>query len=274
VFERSTDWFGIASLQTLEPRLFYLYTPYRNQDDLPVFDTAEIDFNFGSLFRENRFTGQDRIADANQLTLALTSRTLADNSGAELLRASIGQIYYFRDLRVQLPGQPEITNNSSTLASEVAARLSQSWSARGSVFWNPHDGGVMQKGAAELHYQTAGNRIFNLGYRYNRGEEDVTTDTRISDTDVSLRWPVGSHVHFIGRWKYSLFYDTTMDSFAGFEYDSCCWALRALARHYVSDVEQGSNTSFMVQLELKGLAAVGNQIDSFLEEGILGYRAE
>jgi len=274
MFERYTDWFGNASLQTLEPRLFYLYTPYKDQDDLPAFDTNEIDFNFGSLFRENRFTGQDRIADANQLTLALTSRTLAEDNGAELLRASIGQIYYFRDLRVQLPGEPDITNNSSTLASEVSARLSQNWSARGNLFWSPHDGGVTEKGSAELHYQSPGNRIFNVGYRYNRGEEDETTDTRISDTDVSLRWPLGSRVHFIGRWKYSLFYDQTMDSFAGFEYDSCCWALRALARHYVSDVEQGSNTTFMVQLELRGLAAVGNRIDDFLEEGILGYHAE
>jgi LPS-assembly protein len=274
VFERDTDWFGHASLQTLEPRLFYLYTPYKNQDDLPVFDTNEIGFSFGSLFRENRFTGQDRIGDANQLTLALTSRTLAEHNGAELLRASIGQIYYFRDLRVQLPNEPIITNNSSTLASEVAARLSSNWSARGSLFWNPHDGGVTEKGAAELHYQRPGNRIFNLGYRYNRGQENSITDTRISDTDVSLRWPLGSSMHFIGRWKYSLFYDKTMDSFAGFEYDRCCWALRALARRYVSDVDRGSNTSFMVQLELKGLAAVGNRIDDFLEKGILGYHAE
>jgi LPS-assembly protein len=274
VFERFAGWFGNASLQTLEPRLFYLYTPYKNQTDLPVFDTTEIDFNFGSLFRENRFTGRDRIGDANQLTLALTSRTLSEDTGKELLRASIGQIYYFRDLRVQLPGQPVDTNNSSTLASEVGARLSGNWSTHASLFWNPHDGGFAEKGAALLHYQSPGNRIVNIGYRYNRGEEDVDTDTRISDTDISVRWPFGSKVHFIGRWKYSLFYDKTMDSFAGLEYDSCCWALRALARNYVSDVNRGSNTSFMVQLELKGLAAVGSRIEDFLEEGILGYRAE
>ncbi len=274
VFERDTGWFGYESLQTLEPRLFYLYTPYKDQSDIPIFDTAEIGFNFNSLFRENRFTGRDRIGDANQLTLALTSRTLDLDSGTELLRASIGQIYFFRDRRVQLPGVPEQDDYSSTLAAEAAARLSQRWSTRGSLFWNPHDGGFTDQASVQLHYQDSADRIVNLSYRYNRGRETNLTDTRIDDTNLSFRWPFGSRLHLVGRWKYSLFYDTTMDSFAGFEYDDCCWTLRALARRYVNDVDDDPKNAIMLQLELKGLGAVGNRIDDFLTEGILGYQAE
>ena len=141
VFERQTDWFRNDSTQTLEPRLFYLLTPYKNQDDLPVFDTSLVGFNFNSLFRENRFTGRDRIGDANQLTAALTSRTLSESTGTELLRASLGQIYYFRDRDVQLPDEPVASDNSSILAAETAARISADWSTRANLFWNPHDGG-------------------------------------------------------------------------------------------------------------------------------------
>ena len=274
VFERQADWFGNASTQTLEPRLFYLLTPYENQDDLPVFDTSLVGFNFNSLFRENRFTGRDRIGDANQLTLALTSRTLSERAGTELLRASIGQIYYFRDRDVQLPDEPTATDNSSILAAETAARLSANWSTRANLFWNPHDGGQTENASVELHYQNPKNRIFNVGYRYNRGDETTDAITRISDTDLSFRWPFGENLHFIGRWKYSLFYERTMDSFAGFEYDRCCWILRALARHYIEDNVDDSNTTFMVQLELKGLGAIGSRVDSFLERGIFGYQAE
>ena len=274
VFERQADWFGNASTQTLEPRLFYLLTPYKNQDDLPVFDSSLVGFNFNSLFRENRFTGRDRIGDANQLTLALTSRTLSERAGTELLRASIGQIYYFRDRDVQLPDEPTATDNSSILAAETAARLSADWSTRANLFWNPHEGGQMENASVELHYQDPKKRIVNLGYRYNRGDETTDAITRISDTDVSVRWPLGESLHFIGRWKYSLFYERTMDSFAGFEYDRCCWILRALARHYIEDNVDDSNTTFMVQLELKGLGGIGSRVDSFLERGIFGYQAE
>ncbi len=273
-FERRIDWFGRASRQTLEPRLFYLYTPYKNQDDLPVFDTTDIDFSFASLFRENRFTGRDRAGDANQITLALTSRTLDNAQGEELLRASIGEIFYFRDRRVQLPDQPEATNSRSTIAAETVARLSRNWSTAFSLFWNPTGDGQVEVGSASVNYRTPDQKIFNLGYRFNRGVVAADTNTRVEDTDVSVRWPFANGIHLIGRWKYSLFYDRTMDSFLGIEYERCCWAVRALARHFITDISSGSNTTFMMQLELKGLGDIGSGIEDFLERGIRGYRID
>lgn len=271
VFERDLDWFGTSALQTLEPRIYYLLTPYENQDEIPVFDTSTMDFMFASLFRDNRFAGRDRIGDANQLTLALTSRTLSDHSGHELLRLGIGQILFFRDRRVQLPGYPVEKTTSSPIATEIAAPLGGYWSTTGTLFWDPHYGGQTESAAMALRYQTPNQQIFNAGYLYNRGEDTTGTNTRVEDTDLSIRWPLFGNTHMVGRWRYSLFYGETMDGFVGFEYDRCCWLLRGLYRHYVTDVSKGANDMVMLQLELKGLGPIGNGIDAMLEKGILGY---
>ena len=138
-FERSDNWFGEAIIQTLEPRLFYLYTPYEDQNELPNFDTSDVTFSFASLFRDNRFSGSDKIGDANQLTAALTSRILSDSSGAELLRASIGQIYYFRDREVQLgSGLPLIPKAAPRWWRNWHPRVGQNWSLRADIQWDPH----------------------------------------------------------------------------------------------------------------------------------------
>lgn len=274
VFERDLDWFGAPALQTLEPRLYYLLTPYENQNDIPVFDASTTDFMFASLFRDNRFSGRDRIGDANQLTLALTSRTLSDRSGDELLRLGIGQILFFRDRRVQLPGYPVEKTASSPIATEIAAPLGGYWSTMGTLFWDPHYGGRTESGAMAVRYQAPNQRIFNAGYLYNRGENTTGTNTRVEDTDVSLRWPLFGNTHMVGRWRYSLFYGETMDGFIGFEYDRCCWLLRGIYRHYVTDVSKEANDVVMLQLELKGLGPIGNGIDAMLEKSILSYSAD
>jgi len=275
VFERDISWIGIPALQTLEPRAFYLLTPYEDQSDLPVFDSSQIGFTFGSLFRENRFTGGDRIGDANQLTLALTSRTLAADDATELLRASVGQIIYFADRKVQLPGQPRQDAGTSALALELGSQLSRTWDASGILFWDPdNEEGEIEQGAVALRYNGPGNRAFNIGYRYNLGTETGDTITRVDDTDIALSWPVTNNVNFVGRWKYSWFYDETMDSFAGIEIDRCCWALRLLARRHIRDIDSGPDTSIMLQLELKGLASGGSDIGDFLQKSIIGYEQE
>jgi LPS-assembly protein len=138
IFERDASWLGERALQTLEPRLYYLYTPYVDQDDTPVFDSSELTFNFSNLFRSNRFTGRDRIGDANQLTAALTSRTLRAATGEELFRLSLGQIFYFADRRVQISGprrpirSPPIPASSrrhcsSTGSAEPASSGTRNW---------------------------------------------------------------------------------------------------------------------------------------------------
>jgi len=266
-FDRYTTLFDTALTQTLEPRLFYLLTPYENQDDLPDFDTSAVDFSFASLFRENRFSGSDRVGDANQLTAALTSRTLSDSTGAELFRASIGQIYYFRDREVRLlSGATPLDDSSSPLVAELAARMSDDWSTRASIQWNPHkDSSQTEKGAFSLLYRDSDQRVANLSYRF--------TDTLVEQTDISGRWPITPRLGVVGRWTYSLLHETTMLGFAGFEYDSCCWRVRLLAQQLLTSVDDEPLNTVMLQFELKGLASIGHEVDDYLEDSILGYHA-
>lgn len=265
IFERDANLFGSALTQTLEPRLFYLYTSKEEQSEIPDFDTTEFDFSFANLFRENRFSGSDKIGDANQLTTALTSRFLDRQSGEELARASIGQIFYFRDREVQLQSATGATNDdSSSIVAEVSANLGPHWRAQAGVQWNPHtDNDQTEKSALGLHYRDEANRIFNATYRLTNGS--------IEQTDLSAHWPVSHNLSVVGRWNYSLLHEETMEVFGGVEYSNCCWTTRFVARDYKSSAEDTSNLTFFIQLELKGLTSIGDKVDKLLERGILGY---
>lgn len=265
-FERDTSWFDTAMVQTLEPRLFYLYTPYQDQSELPDFDTAMVEFSFASLFRENRFSGSDRIGDANQLTAALTTRTLSGETGQELFRASIGQIVYFRDRLVQLPGIPVMDDGASSLVGELAARMGDRWSSRASIQWNPYkESGATEKAAVSLHYQDGDERIANLAYRL--------TDQVLEQTDLSGRWPVTPQVSLVGRWTYSLRNRVTNLAFAGIEYDACCWRIRLVAQQLLTGIDAEPTNSVLIQFQLKGLASLGQRVDDYLEQNISGYHA-
>ena len=268
-FDRSTDYFGNAVTQTLEPRLFYLYVPSGSQADQPIFDTTEFDFSFDNLFRENRYNGPDRFGDANQVTLALTSRLLADDSGVELLRTSIGQILYFEDREVTLPGEPVNDNSTSAVVGEVAARLSGNWQTRAGIQWDPQDGsgGNIDQALAQLSYRDTQQRVFNVGYRLRHGITE--------QTDLAAIWPVSDKVSLIGRHNYSLRDKRLLEALAGIEYrGSCCWRTRALLRQYTDSTGNDHNLAFLVQLELNGLGRLGNDIDQTLERGIYGYRTD
>ncbi len=267
-FDRYTRLFDNAVTQTLEPRLFYLLTPYEDQDDLPDFDTSNVNLNFSSLFRENRFSGTDRVGDANQATLALTSRTLSEATGEELFRASIGQIYYFRDQRVQLtPTTSTQDESSSPLVADAAARFSRHWSSAASIQWNPHSASDnIEKGTLSVRYRDGNERIFNAGYRYTLGAVD--------QTDLSARWPITNRISAVGRWTHSLLYHKTVLAFAGFEYDSCCWRVRLLGQQLLTDVSDEPVNSILLQFELKGLGRLGHDVDDYLETNISGYDAD
>jgi LPS-assembly protein len=272
VFERPTRWLGHDSLQTLEPRLFYLYTPYEDQRDTPVFDSSELSFSFANLFRTNRFTGRDRIGDANQLTLGLTSRTLGRDTGEELFRASLGHIIYFADRRVQIAGD-QATESSSPFAGEIAARLLEHWRGRASVQWNADaDPGQSnwEKRTLQLEYRHPDHtRLLNLAYRFDQG---TNVNNSYEDTDLSFRLPVGERAELVGRWLYSMQHERTMEAIAGVEFGQCCWRLRLVGRHFKNSPESTGSNSVMVQLELAGLGNIGNSIDSFLTREIHGYQ--
>ncbi|MEL0082159.1 MAG: LPS-assembly protein LptD [Gammaproteobacteria bacterium] len=261
-FERDVNLWGLGLLQTLEPRAFYLYVPEKDHDDIPRFDTNEQDINYSTLFATNRFSGADRQGDANQLTLALTTRMLS-NGGSELLKASLGQIIYFEDREVRLASATPADNDStSEYVTEVSARLSRHLSTRATWQWDP-DLEASTKTSVNFAYRRDDKHIINLGYR--------SRINNLEQTDLSVAWPIVGDWSFVGRSNYSLKEDKSLDSFAGFEYDSCCWALRVVSRHWVKDIDDDMNHALMVQVELKGLTSLGNPVRDLLVDGILGY---
>ncbi len=264
-FERNGSWLGKAIVHTLEPRLFYLYTPKENQDDLPNFDTSDVTFSFASLFRENRFSGSDRVGDANQLTAALTSRILSDRTGAELLNLSIGQIFYFRDREVQRTTGAADTENSSSVVAELAAEIGWDWSLRSGIQWDPHaSNDNVENGSFSLRYNDDSEKVFNAEYNYTRDS--------VEQTDLSARWPINNKWGVVGRWTYSHLFEETVQTFAGIEYDNCCWRVRLIGQQLLTDVEEEPVNSVLLQFQLKGLGGWGKADDSFLERNISGYQ--
>ena len=268
-FERPVTFHGRSLTHTIEPRLYYLYVPFRSQDDLPIFDTGHFTFNFAQIFRENRFSGRDRIGDANQVTLALTSRLL-DERGGELARASVGQIRYFRDRRVTLGATdaPETARGSDIVAG-IEARPARRWRVRAGLQYDT-DAGRTTRNTLGVRYQPDERRVFNAGYRLVRG---------VDQAELSFAWPIGMRWRAVGRWNFAFNEkeDKTVDAFGGLEYESCCWGLRLVARRFLSNPGSGRDSysnGIFLQLELKGLTGVGHDAGAFLERSIPGYENE
>jgi LPS-assembly protein len=251
-------------LLTLEPRAQYLYVPYRDQDELPVFDTALPDLNLVQLFRTNRYVGADRVGDANQFNFGVTSRLLDSRDGRQYLSATLGQAFYLEDPRVRLPDEPVRDRSSSDIVAELDLTAFKDWSARLGYQWNP-DQGRSEKSEFYLQYRPASNRVVNAGYRFRR---DL-----LEQVDVSVAWPISGQWRGFGRWVYSLFEDKTLDQFVGLEFSSCCYAIRVVTRRFVSSRTGDTDTSVGLQLELKGLSNVGVDNESFLRDAIRGYSA-
>jgi LPS-assembly protein len=232
--------------QTLEPRLFYVYSPYVDQSSLPIFDTAKAEFNFDSLFRENRFVGGDLIGDANQLTLALGSRWLDANDN-DRFQAHIGQIFYFQNRKVVLPSAPVETQPHSETVAELSGILSDHWYAR-STWAIDADSGSTSQTRQFLQYQPSADRILNLGYRYVQGDGE--------SVDLSGQWKFNPRWTLFSRLQYALNNDTNLDSYAGFRYQACCWAFQAMASRRVDNTgQQVSGMEF--RLTLRGFGASG-----------------
>jgi LPS-assembly protein len=247
--------------------LFYLYVPFRDQDEIPVFDSTQVDLSYAWLFLDNRFTGADRVGDANQITTALTTRLLGAEDGREQLRASVGQIQYFENRQVTLPGTTPLVNptaSRSPLIAEAVWSMTSSWFLRGFVQWDTENNSTRRRGFDRRHHE--GDRIFNFAYRLSQQDS-------LEQVDVSMLWPISSRWRGVGRWNYSLEQGQTIDAIAGFEYDECCWALRFLARSRRDQPDAPSaNNSVLFQLELKGLSGVGQRIDRVLQSAIFGYQ--
>jgi LPS-assembly protein len=262
-FDRETEIKDSPYLHTLEPRLFYLKAPYREQDGIPLFDTRPFSFSWGQLFRDNRYSGPDRQTDANQLTLALSTRFLRQSDGFERLSASIGQIIYFDDSRVTTtPNEVPVEQSKSAWVADTTYAPTDRWTIGASYQWDPK---IRRENliSTRARYLIGDDGVVNLSYRKRR---DL-----LEEADFSFLYPVTPSWSVVGRYYRSLETDSLLEGIAGVQWDSCCLAVRAVVRRYVRNREGDMNNSIQVEFILKGLGSAGQNTERTLRRGILGY---
>jgi LPS-assembly protein len=263
VFERDARWFGEASVQTLEPRLYYAYVPFRDQTQLPVFDSAVADFNFTQLFAENYYSGADRIGESNQLTAALVGRVLDPATGAERLRGAIGQRFYFSPQRVTLPGGAVRSGSESDVLVAVRGTIAREWITDVAVQHSTLERRLV-RAAMSLRWQPRPGSVASVAYRYKIDE--------IEQVDVASQWPISARWYGVGRANYSIREKRWIEVLAGFEYRDDCWALRVVAQRFAT-IAQTATTSLFLQLQLNGVASIGSSPVEQLRRNIPGYQA-
>lgn len=259
-FERQANLFGQALTQTLEPRLYYLYVPYKDQSRMPIFDSGESDFNFAQIFSENRFTGGDRISDANQATLALTSRFIESETGQERVRAAVAQRYFFRAPRVALTSAAPTDKVSDFLAS-IGGQITPAWSADAAWQYDPNTSHTERYNVG-TRYNPAPGKLANLTYRFNRNT--------LRQVDLSGQWPVAPRWQVMGRWNYSIQDKKNLETLGGIEYLESCWAVRVVAHRFQTATQKTTNALFL-QLELSGLSSLGTNPLNVLKQNIGGF---
>ena len=271
-FDREANWRGESFLQTLEPRLFYLRVPYENQDDLPLFDTKPLTFSWGQLFRDNRYSGADRQSDANQITIALSSRMIRQSDGKEKLTASFGQIHYFADSHVTYPGETPVERGKSAWIADANYAINDRWTVGASYQWDPT---FRREDLASVRtqYLLGNNGVIDLGYRYRR---DL-----LEQADLAFLYPLTPSWSLVGRYYYSFYRDPAtgeepkvLEAVGGVQWDSCCLAMRVVARRYVHNRAGELDNALMFELELKGLGSAGQDTRRVLRRAILGYYRE
>ena len=277
VFERDTRLFGRSLLQTLEPRAFYTYTPYRSQNMLPVYDTALNDFNLATIYSENSYSGQDRFADNNLLTLGLTTRFIDADTGAESARLGVAQRVRFSDQRVTLPGEAPATDRLSDILFGASINWTPKWALDAAVQYN-RETGHSERTTVGARYSPGNYRTISAAYRLLRGTSE--------QVDVGWQWPIrnpwaaedkgrdGGRWYSVGRLNYSLQDRRLVDTVVGFEYDSCCWVGRVVLERLQNSL-QNSNTRLLFQVEFVGFSrlSLGSNPLQSLQQNIPRYQA-
>lgn len=261
-FDRQSSLFDVPYNQTLEPRLYYAWADAEaDQNDIPAFDTALQTFRFEQLFRPDRFVGGDRVGDANQLTVALTSRFNDLVTGAERARFSIGQVQYFKDREVTLFGEGGGDRSRSPLAGEVVLNPLQNLQIRSSGLWDPETGET-EEGRSQLVFHSEDYRyLATVGHTYSKGE--------LEQSDIGAVIPATDRVSLIGRWVYDSDLDRTVGSLAGIEYNNCCWSVQVVHQNYLTDDEE-LDSRLLFQVQLRGLGGSGGSSTS-ISEAIYGF---
>ena len=249
--------------QTLEPRAYYVFAPYRDQTAIPVFDTAQLDFNYAQMFTENQFIGGDRVNDANQLTLAVTSRFIEAASGLERLQVTLGQRYYFSDQRVTLPGVAPRSSNATDLLAAVSGQITRDWRIDAGWQFDTESGTTVRQNLG-ASYRPAPGRVLNLGYRF--------IDQSTEQIDVSAQWPLGARWYGMARYNYSFQDNKLVEGLAGVEYNAGCWVARAVFQRLATKENQSTDALFF-QLELNGMGRLGSNPLDVLKQSVPGYRS-
>jgi LPS-assembly protein len=272
-FEREIDVDSKDYTQTLEPRLFYVKTPYRDQTKIPVFDSALADFNMSQLFAENSYTGSDRIADANQLTSAVTTRFIDNSTGAENMRVAVGQRFYFSDQRVLMPAVldsggnvvvPAETRREGRIADwlgAVSGRVARDTWLDNAYQYDPREHRT-ERAVLALRYQPGASQVASVSYRYQRA--------LLRDLDISAQWPLSGGWYGVGRYNMNLRDHKLSEAIAGFEYRADCWVLRTVWQTLLNTKNQRNNSVFL-QIEFNGLASIGSSPVQLLKRSIGGY---
>lgn len=271
-FDRNIRLLGFDLIQTLEPRIYYLYVPFRDQNLYPNFDSGIMNFSYFQLFRDNRFSGKDRVGDTDQITLSILTRIL-DREGQELFNLGFGEIYFFKKRQVTLCDSrtlkgcvdiedPSLTQKHSDLIGQMDIYWYKGWSSFGTLEYDP-DNNQTNKTSLSLHYRGENRELLNLGYywiRIDPAESDFATGTfkSLQQTEFSFLWPITHQWSLLGRWHYDLVYDRTISTLAGVEMDSCCTALQFVVSRYLRPTDRYNDTNyatgFYLQFMLKGLS--------------------
>ncbi len=263
--ERNFAAFDRSLIQTLEPRIYYVKIPYVKQDNLPLFDTGQAPFSFMQMFTENRFIGNDRVGDADQVTTALTTRLLDEDTGNELLRIAMGERFSAITPQVTIGGPSVATNQSDVLLS-VGGRLSDSLSLDSLEQYNPTEQ-RSEMFYGTLRYKPEPGKVFNLGYRYTY---NIDPTLLVKQVDTSTQWHLYGKWDMVGLVKYSIQNASVTEALAGLEYRQDCWALRLVAQKFVTSLSQTS-TNYFIQLELSDMIRVGTDPLNALKQSVPGY---
>ncbi len=290
-FERDSLWGKSNYIQTFEPRVFYFYSDYEDQSALiditedgqdVDFDTSETTFTYSQLFRTSRFSGGDRIDDANQVAMGLTTRWIERNTGVERLSLSIGQIYYTRDRRISLTGEVDDLPNSE-IAGQIGAQVGENLRFTSDLLYND-DEGKLSRGTMTLSYLDDSSRLLNLGYYYTRKNSTIDTsgniiDKDIEQSDISLVWPIAGNWNLIARSNHDMTNQRELETLLGIEYNSCCYRVRLLGRRWldnnyadvVADEDLKHDRGIFFEIEFRGLGGTSKTIDNILSDSINGY---
>jgi LPS-assembly protein len=286
---RDTRLLGHTFQQTLEPQVYYIYIPYRNQSTLPVFDTTVNTLTYDQLFVYNRFSGLDRIGDANQISVGITTRFIDQESGLEKIRLGVGDIIYFSKRRVTLcndnsctdnPNNPENHRRVSPVSAVFSYGMSPQWNFSANTIWNPVSKQVDNASLA-LHYQKDTKHIINLGYSFVRngnpfsGISVNSSSNNLKLTDISFAWPITQAISAVGRWSHDWYTNHFQNLLYGLQYDTCCWAVQLVAGRAFTGITPNKtyayNSQVYVQFALKGLGNIGTGNPSTLLSSISGY---